>query len=243
MSDVKLPLTTFVDLNDVYQSAKFAKPDLFSYLGKDLGVWLDGLLTVFGAQDSPVVAGKVHEGAWLTSRVYVAKGAVAEPAAYIQEPCFIGPDAEDRHGAYIRGNVYVGARAFVGHTSEIKGSVLMDDAKAAHFAYVGDSFLGRHVNLGAGTKLANLKLKGDEVRFRSPQTGLPVSSWLRKLGAIMGDLCKNGIETILFHRLTASDNGTFRGKSRISPTETKPKNPVPRRRRKDSSAYGLRMTG
>ncbi|NBQ52222.1 MAG: hypothetical protein EBU49_01390 [Proteobacteria bacterium] len=197
MSEVKLPLKTFVDLNGVYQSAKFDKPDLFSYLGKDLGVWLDSLLTEFGVQDSPVVAGKVHEGAWLTGRVYVAKGAVVEPAAYIQGPCFIGPDAEVRHGAYIRGNVYVGARAVVGHTSEVKGSVLMDDAKAAHFAYVGDSFLGRHVNLGAGTKLANLKLKGDEVRIRNPQTGLPVSSGLRKLGAIMGDNSQTGCNAVL----------------------------------------------
>jgi NDP-sugar pyrophosphorylase family protein len=197
VSEAKLPLKTFVDLNDVYQSAKFAKPDVFSYLGKDLGLWLESLLTEFGVQDSPVVAGKVHEGAWLTGRVYVAKGAVVEPSAYIQGPCFIGPDAEVRHGAYIRGNVYVGARAVVGHTSEVKGSVLMDDAKAAHFAYVGDSFLGRHVNLGAGTKLANLKLKGDEVRFRSPQTGLPVSSGLRKLGAIMGDNSQTGCNAVL----------------------------------------------
>jgi NDP-sugar pyrophosphorylase family protein len=197
VSEVKLPLKTFVDLNGVYQSAKFAKPDLFSYLGKDLGAWLESLLTEFGVHDSPVVAGKVHDGAWLTGRVYVAKGAIVEPTAYIQGPCFIGPDAEVRHGAYIRGNVYVGARAVVGHTSEVKGSVLMDDAKAAHFAYVGDSFLGRHVNLGAGTKLANLKLKGDEVRFRNPQTGLPVSSGMRKLGAIMGDNSQTGCNAVL----------------------------------------------
>ena len=32
-------------------------------------------------------------------------------------------------------------------------------AEAGHFAYVGDSILGRHVNLGAGTKLANLPLR------------------------------------------------------------------------------------
>ena len=197
MSDIKLSLKNFVDLDGVYQSSKFVAPDLFSYLGKDLQAWLEALLTEFGVKENPVILGKVHEGAWLTGRVDVAKGAVVEPSAYIQGPCFIGPDAEIRHGAYIRGNVYVGARAVVGHTSEVKGSVLMDDAKAAHFAYVGDSFLGRHVNLGAGTKLANLKLKGDEVRFRHPQTGLPVSSGLRKLGAIMGDHSQTGCNAVL----------------------------------------------
>lgn len=197
VSEIKLPLKSFVNLHGIFQAAKFTAPDVFSYLGKDLGAWLDALLNEFGVNDRPVVAGTVHEGAWLSGRVYVAKGALVEPAAYIQGPCFIGPDAEIRHGAYIRGNVYVGARAVVGHTSEVKGSVLMDDAKAAHFAYVGDSFLGRHVNLGAGTKLANLKLKGDEVRFRDPTTGRPVASGLRKFGAIMGDHSQTGCNAVL----------------------------------------------
>ena len=44
----------------------------------------------------------------------------------------------------------------VGHTTEVKGSIFFDDAKAGHFAYVGDSILGKNVNLGAGTKLSNL---------------------------------------------------------------------------------------
>ena len=35
---------------------------------------------------------------------------------------------------------------------------MLDGAKAGHFAYIGDSILGNAANLGAGTKLANLKM-------------------------------------------------------------------------------------
>lgn len=197
MTDVRLPLKTFVNLDGVFQSAKFIAPDALSYLGKDLAKWLDELLTGLGVGGEPVIKGKVHAGAWIHGKVFIAEGAVVEPSAFIQGPCFIGPEAEVRHGAYIRGNVYVGARAVVGHTSEVKGSVLLDDAKAAHFAYVGDSFLGRNVNLGAGTKLANLKLKGDEVKFRHPADGRPVASGLRKFGAVMGDNAQTGCNAVL----------------------------------------------
>ncbi len=204
MTSTKLPLETIVKLEGLFHSDKFKDPDVFGYLGKNLEQWLGALLSELAVGNSPVFAGaggksapRIHASAVVEGAVYVSEGAVIEPGAYVQGPCFIGPGAEIRHCAYVRGNVYVGAKAVVGHTSEVKGSVLLDEAKAAHFAYVGDSFLGRHVNLGAGTKLANLKLKGDEVRFRHPSTGLPVTSGLRKFGALMGDHAQTGCNSVL----------------------------------------------
>lgn len=197
MPEPKLPIETFVKMAGLCNADKFTSPDILDYFGKSLAKWLDLLLNELGVTEGPIIRGNVSNAAWVEGRVFIAEGAVVEHGAYIQGPCYIGPAAEIRHGAYIRGNVYVGARAVVGHTSEVKGSVLLDEAKAAHFAYVGDSFLGRAVNLGAGTKLANLKLKGDEVRFRHPQTKQPMSSGLRKLGAVMGDGAQTGCNAVL----------------------------------------------
>lgn len=206
MMEPKLPLESLVKRDGLFNSDKFTEADIFGYLGKNLERWLGDLLDELGVKVTPVFEGQtgggrgtteVHPSAVIEGRVYVSRDAVIEPGAYVQGPCFIGPGAEVRHCAYVRGNVYVGARAVVGHTSEIKGSVLLDEAKAAHFAYVGDSFLGRHVNLGAGTKLANLKLKGDEVRFRHPATGKPVASGLRKFGAVLGDNAQTGCNSVL----------------------------------------------
>jgi NDP-sugar pyrophosphorylase family protein len=192
-----LPIDLFVDLSKCQDGKRFAGRSVFQCVGKPLGEFLSAFLDELGVGDGPKVLGDVAEGAYLKGRVYVAKGAKVEPTAYVEGPCYIGPDAEVRHGAYIRGNVYVGKDAVVGHTTEVKGSVFFDDAKAGHFAYVGDGVLGRSVNLGAGTKLANLPLRRAEVRVKHPTTGEIVSSGLTKLSAIIGDEAQTGCNAVL----------------------------------------------
>ena len=191
-----LALETFVDLKTLSNRTKFTDENIFSYLGKGLNQWLMDILAELGVKDVPLIHGTVLPGAYVSGAVYIGAGAVVEPTAFILGPCYIGPDSEVRHGAYIRGNVYAGKKSVIGHTTEVKGSVLLDGAKAAHFAYLGDSFLGQEVNLGAGTKLANLKLGGAEVRFTSPD-GTRHKSGLRKFGAIIGDHCETGCNSVL----------------------------------------------
>jgi len=53
----------------------------------------------------------------------------------------------------------------VGHGVEIKNSILMAGAAVPHLSYVGDSVLGRNVNLGAGTNVANLRHDDASVRM------------------------------------------------------------------------------
>ena len=73
-------------------------------------------------------------------------------------------------------------------------AVMLDGAKAGHFAYIGDSVLGCNVNLGAGTKLANLKvIKSDiAVKFK----GKLHMTGLRKMGAILGDETEIGCNAV-----------------------------------------------
>ena len=66
-------------------------------------------------------------------------------------------NTELRQGAYLRGDTLVGNGCVVGHTTELKSCAMLGESKAGHFAYIVDSILGK-VNLGAGTKLANLKI-------------------------------------------------------------------------------------
>jgi NDP-sugar pyrophosphorylase family protein len=136
-------------------------------------------------------------GALIEGQVYVEAGAVIEPTAYVKGPAYIGKGAEVRHGAYIRGDVYVGPGAVVGHATEVKSAVFFDGAKAGHFAYVGDAILGREVNLGAGTKLANLGLRRGTVRIKHPDTGQLIDTGLKKFSAIMGDESQTGCNAVL----------------------------------------------
>ncbi len=192
-----LPLNLFVDTTGIWQSQKFVNPSVLGYLGANLGTWLNQSLDELGVEDTPVIKGTVHPASYITGRVYIAEGATVEPTAYIQGPCIIGPHAEIRHGAYIRGNAWIGAKAIVGHTTEVKGAIFFDGAKAGHFAYVGDAILGRETNLGAGTKLANLKLNGSDVQVKHPITGVLTPTGLRKLSAIMSDHSQTGCNAVL----------------------------------------------
>lgn len=197
LSTHHFPLANLIKL-DQCQHGHFCR-DLtpFDLLGDSLRPWLTQILESLNVSKDPIVLGVVKPGAILEGPVYIAEGAIVEPTAYIQGPCYIGPHAEVRHGAYVRGLVYAGPHAVIGHTSEVKNSVLFDHAKAAHFAYVGDSILGRNVNLGAGTKLANLPLRRGVIRYKNPLSGRLESSGLKKFGAILGDDSQTGCNSVL----------------------------------------------
>jgi NDP-sugar pyrophosphorylase family protein len=131
---------------------------------------------------------------------------VVEPGALIKGPTIIGDNSEVRQGAYMRGNCLVGDRCIVGHTTEVKHSIMLDGSKAGHFAYIGDSILGNEVNLGAGTKLANLKIVDVEMKLRVE--GEIYKTGLRKLGAILGDKTETGCNSV-------TSPGTLLGKASL----------------------------
>ena len=139
-------------------------------------------------------ASVVYAGAALMdSNIEIGKGAVIEPGALIKGPAVIGDNTEVRQGAYIRGNVLVGPGCVVGHTTEVKSSVLLGGSKAGHFAYIGDSILGK-VNLGAGTKLANLKITETNVAVKIDDKAYDTG--LKKFGAVLGDGAQTGCNSV-----------------------------------------------
>lgn len=126
--------------------------------------------------------------------ISIGKGTVVEPGAYIRGPCIIGENCTIRHGAYIRGGIITGDNCVIGHDTEVKNSIFLNEAHAAHFAYVGDSILGNGINLGAGTKCANLKLRNDLILVHDGDN--VISTGLRKLGAIVGDRSQLGCNSV-----------------------------------------------
>ena len=120
-----------------------------------------------------------------------------------------------RHGAYVRENVILFEDSIVGHATEIKNSVLLPGAHAPHFNYVGDSVLGHHCNLGAGTKLSNLTLisEKDSTTGKRPTIKIHIDNeiydtGLAKMGAILGDGAQTGCNAVL-------NPGTLIGKNTL----------------------------
>jgi acetyltransferase-like isoleucine patch superfamily enzyme len=145
--------------------------------------------------DEVTDAAVIYSGAIIMDDdIHFAPGCKVEPGALIKGPSFIGPGSEVRQGAYLRGSCLVGRGCVVGHTTEMKNSVMLDEAKAGHFAYLGDSILGRDVNLGAGTKLANLKIIDRPYHIKLGDVTHTIKR--RKLGAILGDGCETGCNSV-----------------------------------------------
>ncbi len=130
----------------------------------------------------------------MLKNLHPGQGSVIESGAYIRGPCVIGSNCVVRHGAYIRGNVLTGHGCVIGHDSELKQAILLNHAQAAHFAYVGDSILGNHVNLGAGVKCANFKLDHTTINLRIDDQ--KIETGLRKFGALIGDRSQIGCNTV-----------------------------------------------
>ncbi len=126
--------------------------------------------------------------------IQIGTGVTIEPGALIKGPAIIGNETEVRQGAYIRGDCFFGEKCVVGHTTEVKHSLFLDNAKAGHFAYIGDSVLGNNVNLGAGTKLANLKFGPGTVAINI--NGRKIDTGRRKIGAILGDGVQTGCNSV-----------------------------------------------
>jgi len=72
----------------------------------------------------------------------------------------------------------------------------MDNSNLPHFSYVGDSVLGRWVNIGGGTKVANLRHDSENVKVEVK--GKVIDSGRRKLGMFIGDHSKLGISTNVY---------------------------------------------
>ncbi len=139
---------------------------------------------------SLIMAGSVFMG----SEIAIGKGTLIEGGATIKGPTIIGDQTEVRQGAYLRGYCLIGDRCVVGHTTEVKHSVFLDDAKAGHFAYLGDTIIGNDANLGAGTKCANLRFIPGNVQVS--YEGELYSTGMRKFGAIIGDKAQTGCNSV-----------------------------------------------
>ena len=152
------------------------------------------------------IQGDVSDDATLRGTVVVEEGATIEPGVVIEGPAIVQRGASVGPNAYIRGATLVGPDAHVGHSVEIKNSVLFPHAHVPHLSYVGDSILGAHTNLGAGTNVANLRHDGANVELTVK--GERVSTGRRKFGVVLGDGAKTGINTSLAPGVTLDCEAT-----------------------------------
>lgn len=172
-----------------------------------------GKLEVFFNSELLPGASVLMAGSFFSGKsIEIGKGVLVESGAMIKSPAIIGDFNEVRQGAYLRGYILSGKGCVLGHTTEIKYSIFLNDAKAGHFNYIGDSILGNNTNLGAGTKFANLRFLNGNIQISHEGTFLDTGR--RKFGAILGDNTQTGCNSV-------TNPGTILGKgSFVMPNAT-----------------------
>jgi UDP-N-acetylglucosamine diphosphorylase/glucosamine-1-phosphate N-acetyltransferase len=150
------------------------------------------------------VYGTVENGAHLVGPVTVAETARIRSGAYIEGPIFIDEGSDIGPNCFIRACTSIGKNVRIGNACEIKNSILMDWTHIGHLSYVGDSILCEHCNLGAGTITANYRLDGGTVKMMIKDK--VVDSGRKKLGAILGDNVKTGINALLMPGVKVGTN-------------------------------------
>jgi bifunctional UDP-N-acetylglucosamine pyrophosphorylase/glucosamine-1-phosphate N-acetyltransferase len=135
----------------------------------------------------PQNLGVIEDNVVMKGNVSIGKGTVVRSGSYIVGPVVIGESCDIGPNCYIRPATSIGDDCHIGAAVEIKNSIIMKGSKIPHHNYVGDSVIGEQCNLGAGTKIANLRLDKRNIQVAGMDTGR------RKLGAIIGDHVEIGI--------------------------------------------------
>lgn len=127
--------------------------------------------------------------------VWIHKTAEVFPSAYIGAPCIIGAHTQVRHGAFIRESALVGENCVVGNSVELKNVILFDNVETPHYNYVGDSILGFHAHMGAGSITSNVKADRQNVWVHDGGTNIETGR--KKFGAMLGDYVEVGCNAVL----------------------------------------------
>jgi UDP-N-acetylglucosamine diphosphorylase/glucosamine-1-phosphate N-acetyltransferase len=115
-------------------------------------------------------------------------------SAVIRKPAVIGNGCEIKN-CVVESSV-IGNECVVGEFSVVKRSVVMDRSNVPHLNYVADSVIAENCNLGAGTKIANLRF--DNANVKVTIRDKRVDSERRKLGAFIGYNVKTGINVSIY---------------------------------------------
>jgi len=127
-----------------------------------------------------------------TGPVYIDEGARVRPPTVINGPCYIGRDTLV-DGAKIRPGCSFGPACRV--AGEIEASIFQGYANKHHEGFLGHSYVGEWVNLGAGTTNSDLKNNYGTVRVTIGTK--EVDTGLIKVGAFIGDHTKTAIGTLI----------------------------------------------
>lgn len=134
---------------------------------------------------------RIEGGVAIHKTVRLGHNVMIKSPAIICENCFIGANS------YLRNGVFMASGVRIGINCEVKTSVIMENSAIAHLNFVGDSIIGRNVNIEAGTILANHFNEREDKTIYVWYNDKRISTGVNKFGSLVGDNCKIGANAVL----------------------------------------------
>jgi UDP-N-acetylglucosamine diphosphorylase/glucosamine-1-phosphate N-acetyltransferase len=170
---------------------------------------------LLAAEEKEKMRGLVYEGAHLVNRgnlyigdgtqikpgtvldaesgpIFIGRNVTVFPNATIEGPAYVGDGCMIKIGAKIYENTSIGEKSKVG--GEVEESIIHSHSNKQHEGFLGHSYLGKWVNLGADTN--NSDLKNNYGNVRVVIDGESVDTGSSFVGLTMGDHSKSGINTM-----------------------------------------------
>lgn len=92
---------------------------------------------------------------YISADTEIGQDTIIFPSTYIEGANKIGKNCKIGPCAHLRGGVEIADNVKIGNFVEVKKSKIASNTNAGHLSYIGDSEVGAHVNIGAGTITAN----------------------------------------------------------------------------------------
>jgi glucose-1-phosphate thymidylyltransferase len=149
----------------------------------------DGVFAAPGAQLGDYCTADTQSGP-----VVLDENASIGPFSYLKGPAFIGRGAKLIEHSAVKDAVTIAHTAKVG--GEVEASVIEPFTNKQHHGFLGHSYLGSWINLGAGTCNSDLKNTYGKVNLEYGDER--VATGMQFVGCIMGDYSKSAINTGIF---------------------------------------------
>jgi UDP-N-acetylglucosamine diphosphorylase/glucosamine-1-phosphate N-acetyltransferase len=124
--------------------------------------------------------------------ITVAAGAIVKPFTHIEGPCYIGSETQ-LFRATLRAGVTLGPNCRIG--GEVEATIVQGRSNKYHEGFLGHSYIGEWVNLGAIT--SNSDLRNDYGEVFVPLGGDPVGTGQAKVGCFIGDYTRTGLGSMI----------------------------------------------
>ena len=156
----------------------------------DSSVHIVNKQNVFLGKNGTIKPGVVLDAS--TGPIIISDDAFVFPNAVIEGPCFIGKETKIKSGATIYENTSIGNVCKVG--GEVEQSIFMDYSNKQHAGFIGHSYLGSWVNLGADTNNSDLKNNYSKIKIKL--SNKEVDTGCQFVGLMIGDHSKSAINTM-----------------------------------------------